>query len=131
MNGTSSGSAPLSPATESRDKERFTLLLEINQELLYESIQLMNTKTELKKEQAAESAGGNPNGQNTDNSEEEKLILHDYTQYVYHILSPTYMYPALLTGMFLGACGGFKATSPTSRHSLTGRVGNYHHVPPI
>lgn len=80
-NGTSTASTPLSPASESRDKERFNLLLEINQELLYESIQLMNTKAELKKGQAASgSAGENPNGQSADNVEEEKLILQDYNQ---------------------------------------------------
>jgi hypothetical protein len=75
VNGATPTPTPLSPGTESKEKERFALLLDINQELLYESIQLTNTKAELKKEQST------GEGQDGDNSE-EKLILQDYTQYV-------------------------------------------------
>jgi hypothetical protein len=75
-NGTASVSTPQSPATESREKERFALLLEINQELLYELVSLTNSKTELKKEQAAVDAGG-PKG-DVDLAEEEKLSTVDY-----------------------------------------------------
>jgi hypothetical protein len=84
--GTSSGangaaSMPLSPGTESKEKERFQLLLDINQELLYESVQLQNTKAELRKEAVASSAeaGGKPAGAD---SPEDKLIQQDYTQSV-------------------------------------------------
>ena len=81
-NGTSTGSTPQSPATESRDKERMAVLLEINQELLYESIQLVNSRNELKKEQAAVDAGG-PRQGDVDYAEEEKRANLDYNQCVF------------------------------------------------
>jgi hypothetical protein len=46
----------MSPGSEMRDKERFNLLLEINQELLYESMQLQYTQQEVKKEAAGQPA---------------------------------------------------------------------------
>lgn len=52
MNG-APGPTPLSPGTESKDKDRMAVLLEINQELLFESIQLQNTIQELKKAASA------------------------------------------------------------------------------
>lgn len=79
VNGTSAVSTPKSPATEARDKERIAVLLDINQELLYESIQLVNSRNELKKEQAAAEAGGAKNG-DVDYAEEEKLANVDYNQ---------------------------------------------------
>ncbi|KAL2129507.1 hypothetical protein VTI74DRAFT_7657 [Chaetomium olivicolor] len=79
VNGASSASAPQSPATDSRDKERMTILLEINQELLYESITLVNSRNELKREQAAAEAGGEKNAE-VDYVEEEKLANLDYNQ---------------------------------------------------
>jgi hypothetical protein len=57
------------------------VLLEINQELLYESIQLVNSRNELKKEQAAAEADGTKNGE-VDYAEEEKLANLDYNQCV-------------------------------------------------
>jgi hypothetical protein len=77
-NGTASLSTPQSPATESRDKERFALLLEINQELLYELVSLGNSKSELKKAQTAAESGGQ--GWDVDFAEEEKMTSADYTQ---------------------------------------------------
>jgi hypothetical protein len=56
-----------------------SVLLEINQELLYESIQLVNSRNELKKEQAAAESGGTKNG-DIDYTEEEKLANLDYNQ---------------------------------------------------
>jgi hypothetical protein len=79
VNGTSNSPTPQSPATESRDKERFAVLLDINQELLYESIQLVNSRAELKREQAAAEAGGTKSG-DVDYAEEEKLTNQDYNQ---------------------------------------------------
>jgi len=73
------GSTPQSPATDPRDRERFAILLEINQELLYESIQLVNSRNELKKEQAAAEASGVKNG-DIDYAEEERLANMDYNQ---------------------------------------------------
>jgi len=78
-NGASAGSTPQSPATESRDKERMAVLLEINQELLYESIQLVNSRNELKKEQAAVESNG-AKSTDIDYPEEEKLANLDYNQ---------------------------------------------------
>ncbi|KAH8912175.1 hypothetical protein BR93DRAFT_63745 [Coniochaeta sp. PMI_546] len=82
-NGSTKESTPLSPGTESRERETFSLLLNINQELLYESIQLQNTRAELKKELKREpSAGadGGPNatGDGLDLLKQEKLIQLDY-----------------------------------------------------
>lgn len=84
-NGSTKESTPLSPGTESRERETFSLLLNINQELLYESIQLQNTRAELKKELKREpSAGadGGPNatGDGLDLLKQEKLIQLDYAQ---------------------------------------------------
>lgn len=84
LNGTAAtpgavGSTPQSPATDPRDRERFAILLEINQELLYESIQLVNSRNELKKEQAAAEASGVKNG-DIDYAEEERLANMDYNQ---------------------------------------------------
>ncbi|KAK0627502.1 hypothetical protein B0T14DRAFT_563305 [Immersiella caudata] len=76
VNGTASVSTPQSPATESREKERFALLLDINQELLYELVSLTNSKAELKKEQAAVESGGSRS--DVDPIEEEKLSSVDY-----------------------------------------------------
>ncbi|KAK1752122.1 hypothetical protein QBC47DRAFT_66445 [Echria macrotheca] len=76
-NGTASVSTPQSPATESREKERFDVLLDINQELLYEVVSLCNSKAEIKKElAAAEAAGSKPNG--VDLAEEERLTQQDW-----------------------------------------------------
>ena len=71
-------STPQSPASDSKDKERFALLLDINQELLYESVTLFNSKSEVKKAQAAVEAGTmKPEG---DLFEEEKILNQDYAQ---------------------------------------------------
>ncbi|KAI6769200.1 hypothetical protein HG531_010304 [Fusarium graminearum] len=60
---------------ESRDKERFALLLDINHELLYESIQIQETQKKLKKESAAAGIPGDNKP-----SEEEAQLQHDYLQ---------------------------------------------------
>ncbi|KAM5357713.1 hypothetical protein ACJZ2D_015977 [Fusarium nematophilum] len=74
-NGGSATGTPLSPGTESRDKERFALLLDINHELLYESIQLQTTLQELKKEHAADGNAGDKRS-----TDEENLLQQDYLQ---------------------------------------------------
>jgi hypothetical protein len=84
-NGSTKESTLLSPGTESREKETFSLLLSINQELLYESIQLQNTRAELRKEHMREQSatadgGGSANGDGTDPVKLEKLIQTDYAQ---------------------------------------------------
>jgi hypothetical protein len=75
VNGGSTAAVPLSPGTEARDKERFSLLLDINHELLYESIQIQATQQELKKENAA---AGNPSDKKQ--TEEETQLQQDYLQ---------------------------------------------------
>ena len=80
-NGASGGSTPQSPNTESREKERFAVLLDINQELLYEIVSLMNSKAEVKKAQQAEAdGGGNGDVHPVDYAEEEKLLSIDYNR---------------------------------------------------
>ena len=56
------------------------VMLQINQELLYESIQLVNSRNELKKEQAAVAEAGGPKQGAIDYPEEEKLANMDYNQ---------------------------------------------------
>lgn len=80
MAGPSTSAVPMSPATEALEKERFALLLDINHELLYESIQIQTTQQELKKEHAAIN-GNIPDRKPT---EEENLFQQDYLQYVQH-----------------------------------------------
>ena len=75
-NGGTKESTPLSPGTQSRDAETFAILLNINQELLYESIQLQNTRNELKKEHSLAGVEGDP----ADRMKQEKLIQMDYAQ---------------------------------------------------
>ncbi|KAL2196850.1 hypothetical protein P885DRAFT_37257 [Corynascus similis CBS 632.67] len=125
VNGASGGSTPQSPATESRDKERMAVLLEINQELLYESIQLVNSRNELKKEQAAVEAGGVKNN-DIDYAEEEKLANLDYNQCMRRL-------QANLTYMFALADRKGKAQLPSSPAYLTPPPLNLHlklRVPP-
>lgn len=69
-----SSAVPMSPTTESLEKERFALLLDINHELLYESIQIQTTQQELKKEFVAVN-GNVPDRKPT---EEESQFQHDY-----------------------------------------------------
>lgn len=75
VNGGSAVATPLSPGTESREKERFSLLLDINHELLYESIQLQMTQQELKKEHAGDGNTGDKKP-----TEEETHLQQDYLQ---------------------------------------------------
>ncbi|RTE82843.1 hypothetical protein BHE90_002620 [Fusarium euwallaceae] len=75
VNGGSAVATPLSPGTESREKERFSLLLDINHELLYESIQLQMTQQELKKEHAGDGNTGEKKP-----TEEETHLQQDYLQ---------------------------------------------------
>ncbi|KAF4963688.1 hypothetical protein FSARC_8332 [Fusarium sarcochroum] len=75
VNGGSTAAVPLSPGTESRDKERFALLLDINHELLYESIQIQTTQQELKKENAASGIPGDKKP-----TDEETQLQQDYLQ---------------------------------------------------
>lgn len=70
------GGVPASPGTDARDKERFALLLDINHELLYESIQIQTSQQEIKKELSAEGKL-TPDRKPT---EEETLLQQDYVK---------------------------------------------------
>lgn len=76
-NGTSH-STPLSPGGDSRDKERIAVILEINNELLWEATQCQNTHLSLKKEGASQRDGA-PNEAEA-RAEEEKLVMQDFQQ---------------------------------------------------
>ncbi|KFA78083.1 hypothetical protein S40288_05455 [Stachybotrys chartarum IBT 40288] len=74
-NETAPTATPLSPGTEAQEKKRFSTLLDINHELLYESIQIQVTQQELKKEHAADGSTGERKP-----TEEENLFQQDYLQ---------------------------------------------------
>lgn len=76
VNGVSIATSPLSPASESREKERFGIILEINQELLLDSLQMQNTRAELKKELATEWSAD----KKAECEEQDKLAQVDYQQ---------------------------------------------------
>lgn len=78
-NGVSSASTPLSPGTKSKEQDRFALLLAINGELLFETIQLQNSVQELKAEQANSMMGQNEE-QERKVREEEQLTMLDKNQ---------------------------------------------------
>lgn len=67
-------STPLSPTSQARGQERISLLLEINQELLYEAVHLKHSLDEIENEK-----GQTPEQQR---KEEKDAITHDWTQYV-------------------------------------------------
>lgn len=55
--------------------------MDINKELLYETLQLTHTRDELRKERsAATEANGTANGDESNTTDEEKLVNQDYMQ---------------------------------------------------
>ncbi|RYP90587.1 hypothetical protein DL770_003254 [Monosporascus sp. CRB-9-2] len=81
-NGTSSGPTPLSPGVDSKDKERFALILDINNELLVEAMQIQQTQQALKKERTSSNGSDNgaTNGSENKPTEDEELLGSDYIQ---------------------------------------------------
>jgi hypothetical protein len=85
--GANALSTPLSPGSESREKERVTLLLEINRELLMEVMRMnaQNAQSEVKKD---EGAATSPDGSEKDKGEKEKAqttkppASREYFEYV-------------------------------------------------
>ncbi|CAH0015610.1 unnamed protein product [Clonostachys rhizophaga] len=75
-NPVSQQATPTGTGTEARDNQRFTLLLDINHELLYESIQIQKSQVELKKELAAEGKAAPDQKLN----EEQAALQQDYVQ---------------------------------------------------
>ncbi|KAI0147605.1 hypothetical protein GGR57DRAFT_247964 [Xylariaceae sp. FL1272] len=78
-NGTSSGSTPMSPGADSKEKERVNVLLDINNELLCESIQIQATQDILKKEREASNGIGSVHDGDKKSADEEQLA-QDYIQ---------------------------------------------------
>jgi hypothetical protein len=62
---------PLSPGSEVREKERVTLLLEINRELLLEVMRLQAAQNEAKKEESTANPAS-PDGPDKEKAEKEK-----------------------------------------------------------
>lgn len=77
---------PLSPGSEAREKERVTLLLEINRELLLESMQLQALIAEGKKEAAAASAESQPEKDKTEKDKAQAAIGKEYLECVSGLL---------------------------------------------
>lgn len=78
---------PLSPGSESREKERVTLLLEINRVLLMAVIELQNAQQAEKKDEAA-AASSSPSVDDKDKAEKERVekakavSAREYVEYV-------------------------------------------------
>ncbi|TVY85836.1 hypothetical protein LAWI1_G008231, partial [Lachnellula willkommii] len=75
--------SPLSPGSEFREKERVTLLLDINQVLLMEAISLQASQAEAKKEETKENTGS-PDGEKekADKEKADKLKAASSREYV-------------------------------------------------
>ncbi|KAI1177481.1 hypothetical protein F4777DRAFT_577042 [Nemania sp. FL0916] len=74
INGMSSGSTPLSPGADPKDKERASVILDINNELLLEAMQIQATQVIIKKERAAlNGTDGNTHDGEKKPTEEEQL----------------------------------------------------------
>ncbi|KAJ0114513.1 hypothetical protein J7T55_004756 [Diaporthe amygdali] len=69
-------STPLSPNSQAKGQERISLLLEINQELLFEAINLRHNLEEVKREAASSAAPE----QQKERKEEEEAFAHDWAQ---------------------------------------------------
>lgn len=86
--GNAPTATPLSPLSESREKERVTLLLEINRELLMAVIELQNAQQAEKKEEATSAANATPT-EEKDKAEKEKAEKskatsgREYVEYVH------------------------------------------------
>lgn len=80
-NNASSGSTPLSPGPDSRDKERVGVILEINNELLLEAMQIQHTQSVIKKERTS-SNGTNATAYEAEkkSTEDGDLLAQDYLQ---------------------------------------------------
>ena len=76
---------PLSPGSEVREKERVTLLLEINRELLMEVMRLQAAQAEAKKEETS-TADGSPEKEKTEKEKADKLKSASGREYVECVL---------------------------------------------
>lgn len=92
--GTSTGTnvaTPLSPGSESREKERVTLLLEINNGLLKVVMRIQAAQAEPKEDDATASAGASegPEKEKAEKEKAQKMKTPSrvYVEYVYHFPS--------------------------------------------
>ncbi|KAI0555506.1 hypothetical protein F4679DRAFT_172792 [Xylaria curta] len=77
-NGVSSGSTPLSPGADPKEKERVGVILEINNELLLEAMQIQSTQLIIKKERAASNGTDGIVNDGEKKSTEEEQLTQDY-----------------------------------------------------
>ncbi|KAI1130513.1 hypothetical protein F5Y10DRAFT_114597 [Nemania abortiva] len=78
MNGMSSVSTPLSPGADPKDRDRVSLLLEINNELLLEAMQIQSTQLIIKKERVAVNGVDSNTTNGGRGSTEEDQLTQDY-----------------------------------------------------
>lgn len=78
--------APLSPGSESREKERVTLLLDINRVLLMEVMQLQAAQAESKKEESSPKASSPDGSGDKEKKEVEKSKTTSGREYVECVL---------------------------------------------
>ncbi|KAI1852560.1 hypothetical protein JX265_013019 [Neoarthrinium moseri] len=74
MTNGASNSAPMSPGGDSKDKDRIGVILEINNELLWECTQIQNTTLALKNERGPPKDGA---ANDQDKTDEEKTLLQE------------------------------------------------------
>jgi hypothetical protein len=112
---------PLSPGSEAREKERVTLLLDINRELLAEAMRLQAAQAEAKKEEpAASTADGSAEKEKTEKEKADKIKSasgREYIEYVHFVSLSLLEEPQ--TNLSLDACAAFNRTLPTSPPSPT------------
>lgn len=86
--GSGAVATPLSPGSESREKERVTLLLEINNGLLKEVMRIQTLQAEIKDSAAAASPEGQADKEKAEKEKADKLKApgREYVEYVYEQL---------------------------------------------
>jgi len=142
-NAGSNIATPLSPGSEVREKERVTLLLEINRELLLECMRLNSiaeakAQAENEKNEAA-STTASPDGAEKEKDEKEKegadklaaktvrdFLTREYYEYVLYFS----LYMEGGANGWIDACVASNATSHTSPPSPTDRTSRPRRSPP-
>ena len=81
VNGTSGGAMPTGPGVNSRELQIFSVLLDVNSELLYEVMQLYHSRTEMWKAKASTEASGRRFA--LDCQKQQEMMSIDYNQYVH------------------------------------------------
>jgi hypothetical protein len=84
--GVGNMATPLSPGSEAKEKERVTLLLEINRELLLEVMHIQTLQAEAKKEGGSPTVAS-PDGGEKEKADKTKIHSREYVEYVVHLCS--------------------------------------------